>query len=135
MAHIKKTAAAAFASAIFAFPAAAFDQDDLDQLRETMECIWCDLSGADLFGEDLSRAVLSGADLTGADLAGAILYFAIVQGANLEGADLSRSDLYGADFYDSNFDGVTLKDARICHTVMPSGQRSYNQCGDFTHGY
>lgn len=118
-----------------AVPAAAFRQADVDKLLTTHECVRCDLSGADLFGTDLSRAVLSGSDLSGADLTGALLYFAIIQGADLTDADLTRADLYGADLFDSRFEGVETDKARICHTVMPDGQRSYDQCGGFMGGF
>jgi len=128
--------AAAFAAAIlYSGPAAAFSETDLNKLTETHSCVGCDLSGADLFGVDLSRAVLSDANLRGADLTGAIFYFAIIQGADLTGANLTRADLYGADLFRSKLDGAITAEARICHTVMPDGQRSYNQCGDVTSGF
>jgi len=136
LAGIKTTAVAAFAAAaLCSGPARAFSEADLQKLMETQSCVGCDLTGADLFGVDLSRAVLSDADLTGADMTGAIFYFAIIQGADLTGANLTRADLYGADLFRSKLDGATTTEARICHTVMPDGQRSYNQCGDVTSGF
>lgn len=136
MAGVRTGAAAAFAAAVlFSGPAGAFSESDVRKLLETQNCVGCDLSGADLFGADLSRAILSDADLRGADLTGAIFYFAIVQGADLTGANLTRADLYGADLFRSKLDGATTAEARICHTVMPDGQRSYNQCGDDTSGF
>ena len=51
----------------------AFSEEDLKKLKETGECIDCDLSGADLSWLDLTGANLAGANLISAKLTGAIL--------------------------------------------------------------
>lgn len=126
--------AAALAAAL---PCAALaaDPDDLRRLQDTGVCIGCDLRGADFFGQNLARAVLSGADLRDADFTAAILYFAILQGADMRGATLDGADLYGADFFRADWTGADTAGARICHTVLPSGQRSYDQCRGFSGGF
>ncbi len=43
--------------------AGAWNQDELDRLRETNACSGCDLSGALLYGEDLSGANLTNTNL------------------------------------------------------------------------
>jgi uncharacterized protein YjbI with pentapeptide repeats len=116
-------------------PALAADADDLRRVEETRRCVDCDLSGADFFGQDLSRAVLSGSDLSGADFTGAILYFAILQGADLSDAQFADANLYGADLRDADLSGAETGAARICHTVLPSGQRSYGQCAGTSGGF
>ena len=49
----------------------AFDPADLKKLRETNECVSCDLSKADLFNDELTNANLIGANLTNTNLNGA----------------------------------------------------------------
>ncbi len=136
--RVSHRAAACFVAAalsVISSAAHAADPAHLARLEATGTCIGCDLSGADFFGADLSRAVLSGADLSGADMTAAILYFAILQGADLSGAVLGGSDLYGADLFRADLTGAETATARICHTVLPSGQRSYNQCHGFSGGF
>ena len=61
------------AATMFASSASAFDPADLQKLKDTNECVKCDLADANLTGADLGRANLSGADLGGAYMNGAIL--------------------------------------------------------------
>lgn len=113
----------------------AYDPAAYAQLFDTRSCIGCDLREADFFGRDLSRMVLSGADLRGADMTGALVYFSILQGADLRGALLDDADLYGADLFRARMSGVSLDGARVCHTVLPNGQRSYDACTGTAGGY
>ena len=74
---------AAVVVTLLASSALAFDPEDLKKLKETHECVECDLSGADLVranlkGANLKEAILVRIDLIGANLAG----------ANLEDANL-----------------------------------------------
>ena len=61
------------ASTLVASIASAFDPADLKTLKETNECIECDLTLIDLSDENLSGANLSKTDLTNAYLVGANL--------------------------------------------------------------
>jgi uncharacterized protein YjbI with pentapeptide repeats len=90
---------------IFLLPlkAAAFNQEQLNQLKATHNCRACDLSGADLSGGNFSAADLGGSDLSGANLSGAKL-----SGANLSGANLSRANLSAADIAGANLSGAQL---------------------------
>ncbi len=54
----------------------AFDPEHLARLKNTNQCVSCDLSGAYLTGANLSNAYLEHANLTGANL----------NGTNLQGA-------------------------------------------------
>ena len=65
-----------------ALPAWGYNPDHVERLRETGNCLDCDLRQA-----DLSEWNLRGADLTG---------------ANLFGANLARADLTGATLVDAN---------------------------------
>ena len=51
----------------------AFNPEDLEKLKKTNECLWCDLSGANLTDADLYEAKLRYANLKGAFLRSAIL--------------------------------------------------------------
>ena len=58
---------------LVATSASAFDPVHLKRLKETNECVGCELSKANLRFADLSGANLSGADLSLALINGAIL--------------------------------------------------------------
>tara|TARA_B100000768_G_scaffold169122_1_gene174509 strand:- start:960 stop:1235 length:276 start_codon:yes stop_codon:yes gene_type:complete len=66
------------AATMFASSAWAVDPTDLQKLKDTKQCVECDLKGASLFYTDLRGAKLSGANLIGADLS-----YANMQGAIL----------------------------------------------------
>ena len=117
----------------------AWDQEAMKRLKETQECVACDLSGgnlrwanvyaAELGGApNLVNAVLDEADLSGANLYGANLEGTKLRGANLVGATLSwaslrGADLGGADITDARFDGATF-----CKTTMPDGSQNNANC-------
>ena len=83
---------------MFASGVSASDPDDLQKLKETNECIDCDLSLANLIGADLWRADLRGADLSNATLSGA------------------------------NLLSATMNGAILCNTIMPDGSVIYSGC-------
>lgn len=83
--------ALAIAAVMFASSAFAADPDDLQKLKNTGNCINCDLRNADLRLTDLSDASL--------------------ESANLYGAILNRANIRNA-----NIDGVLF-----CDTIMPDG--------------
>ena len=86
------------AASMFANGASAFDTVDLQKLKDTGDCMGCDLEGANLREWPLMYANMSKADLTGADLKGAFM-----RGANMKGAIL-------------------------CNTIMPDGSVIYSGC-------
>ena len=71
------------AATIFAGGAFAFDTDDLKKLKDTGECMQCDLREANLVG----------ANLVGADLSGANLKDANVNLARMKGAILCNTTM------------------------------------------
>ena len=88
---------------------------NVDKLKETKECVKCDLTGADLSrayvdgylsGFDLTGANLTGADLTGANLTGATLTGATLTEANLTGANLTNAYLNTADLTGLDLSGA-----------------------------
>ncbi len=102
--NMKRTLTAlTVAATMFASSASAFDPDDLQKLKDTNECVACDLRDANLKGADLKRA-----DLGEANLMGAMLW-----DANLMGAKLS---------------GALMKGAILCNTTMPDGSVIYSGC-------
>ena len=103
---------------LVASSASAFDPVHFKRLKETNECVGCELSKANLFKADLTNAKLSYANLSeanlvGANLRGAVLRFADLSGANLSGADITRTLMNGATF---------------CNTTMPDGSVLYTGC-------
>ena len=117
------------AATMCASSASAYDPDDLQKLRDTGDCISCDLS--DLYFEvfitmgliNIREANLYGANLSGANLAGEDLRGIFLQRANLAGADLSSTNLTGANLSDTdltgaNLTGATLRDADLIGAVM-----------------
>ena len=68
-------------AALVANGAAAFEPADLQKLKDTGNCVEC----------DLFKAILSGANLSRANLNGAYLFEANLNGANLMGAILCNT--------------------------------------------
>jgi uncharacterized protein YjbI with pentapeptide repeats len=98
----------AIAATIFAGGAFAFDPDDLQKLKDTGDCVKCDLSGANLEGADLTSATL--------------------MSANLSYANLNDVDLEGANLQDANLSYAKMKGAMLCNTTMPNGSVIYSDC-------
>jgi uncharacterized protein YjbI with pentapeptide repeats len=106
----------------------AFKQADLDKLRKTKKCQWCDLGkanlkGAKLSGADLSGSNLSGAILTGADLSKADLSSTYLRNANLSGANLTDAYLNGANLTGANLTDADLSDAELSGTIWTNGDK------------
>ena len=91
------------AMALLASPSWGYKQEDLDKLAATNTCQECDLAGADLHLAYLREAILAGADLRGTVLTGAVL-----RDAKIDFADFTK--------------------AKFCNTLMPDGQRIFNDC-------
>tara|TARA_B110000977_G_scaffold191200_1_gene262989 strand:- start:122 stop:475 length:354 start_codon:yes stop_codon:yes gene_type:complete len=106
------------AASIFASSVSAFDPDDLQKLKDTNECMNCNLTAVNLKDANLMDANLEGADLSGANLKGAFFY-----DANLKGADLSGANLKGADLSYAIMNSVIL-----CNTIIPDGSVIYSGC-------
>ena len=134
------------AATIFAGGAFAFDPDDLQKLKDTNECVQCDLRDADLKGADLKGANLSGANLGKANLweanlAGGNLTKAKLADGNLMGANLSGANLGKASLWEANLNGANLRDADLtyaimpdvilCNTTMPDGSVIYSGCESY----
>ena len=131
------------AATMFASSASAFDPADLQKLKDTGDCVGCDLRDAILWAAGLTDTDLSGADLTGAYLGSANLRFANLEGANLSGANLGSASLMGADLFGgslenanlggANLEGADLKYANmngaiLCNTIMPNKLVIYSGC-------
>ena len=101
------------AATMFASSAWAVDPTDLQKLKDTKQCVECDLKGADLWS-----ANLNGANLMRANLKGASLFY-----TDLRGAKLSGANLIGADLSYANMQGAIL-----CNTTMPDGSVIYSGC-------
>ena len=61
------------AATMFVSSASAFDPDDLQKLKDTGDCVACDLRDANLGGANLGGAYLEGAKLIFTNMNGAIL--------------------------------------------------------------
>ena len=90
-------------AALVANGAAAFEPADLQKLKDTGNCVECDLFKAILSGANLSRAYLNG--------------------AWLRKADLSEANLIEADLSEAIMNGVIL-----CNTTMPDGSVNDSGC-------
>ena len=106
------------AATLFASSASAFDPDDLQKLKDTGDCVECDLEGANLKNARLRFAFLRDANLKGADLSG----------ANLEAAILMGADLSGTDLKDAKLGYALMNGAILCNTTMPDGSKIYSGC-------
>ena len=116
------------AATLFASSASAYDPDDLQKLKDTKECIQCNLSDANLRGAILLSANLRDASLIYANLKGAILEGADLEGADLKGANLSDADLSGANLKGANLGYAYMNGAILCNTTMPDGSVIYSGC-------
>ena len=89
----------------------AFDQNDLDTLLSTGDCVGCDLSNissTQLTANELQGANLSDANLSGADLSGFELFDNDFSNANLSGVNLSNAILVSNDFTSTNLSNANL---------------------------
>ena len=105
-------------ASIIASGASAFDPEDLQGLKDTNECVACNLNGANL----------NGANLRGANLRSAALISANLEDADLRGANLFGADLGGANLRDANLDFAYMNGAILCNTTMPDGSVIYSGC-------
>ena len=63
------------AATMFASSASAFDPADLQKLKDTNECVKCDLADANLSGADLGGAYMNGAILCNTTMPdGSVIY-------------------------------------------------------------
>ena len=72
--------------------AALPSEAEVKQLKETRQCLACDLRGAFLDGANLNEV-----NVTGADFRDASLYLAQLKGAELKDATFSGANLNGAN--------------------------------------
>ena len=94
----------------FSYSLRAFDEFDLIKLKETGNCLYCNLKNADLGGMNLR-----GANLEGSFLKGSILI----------GTDLSYSNLKGA-----NLTSTFIRSTNFCNSIMPEGNISIDGCSN-----
>jgi uncharacterized protein YjbI with pentapeptide repeats len=127
----------AIAATIFAGGAFAFDSDNLQKLKDTFDCVKCDLSDADLRSHiinpaqvnvGLEKSNLRDANLRNANLRDANLRDADLSGANLERAYLRDADLSGAYLRNADLKGAYMNGAILCNTTMPDGSVIYSGC-------
>ena len=122
-------------------PVKTANNNELNRLLSTGECVGCnlvgvDLTGAHLVGVDLRNANLQGAilvnsNLEGADLSGANLQAAnftaaFVSGTNFSNANLTQVNFTQAKLIDSEVAGailqdITLTDAEVFNTAISIG--------------
>ncbi len=95
-------------AALVANGAAAFEPADLQKLKDTGNCVEC----------DLFKAILSGAYLEEANL----------RKANLNEADLSEADLSEADLSEADLTGTIMNGVILCNTTMPDGSVNDSGC-------
>ena len=88
--------------------ASAFYPAGLHKLKDTNECVNCDLSGA-----NLSDAYLKDTDLSL---------------ANLKDANLRSADLSGANLYIANLELALMKGVTFCNTIILHCNVIYSGC-------
>ena len=91
------------AATMFASSASAFDPDDLQRLKDTNECVQCDLRGANLRDANLKDA-------------------------NLRSALLFNADLSGADLENTHLGEAYMKGVILCNTTISDGSVIYSRC-------
>jgi uncharacterized protein YjbI with pentapeptide repeats len=89
------------------------------------------LVGADFGGDEMYESQFFAADLAGANLRGATLGTelagAVLSGADLRGVHLQGAELEFADLSHAKVGKNTLRGARLCDTVLPSGKVANRQ--------
>ena len=105
---MKLLTALAITAVMFASSASAADPDDLQKLKDTGNCIGCNLESA--------------------NLKGAYLFEAYLFESELGGADLRKANLDGANLRDANLSYAIMMDAILCNTTMPDGSVIYSGC-------
>ena len=102
---------------MFASNASAFDPADLELLKYTGDCSFCDLGGVEISSQDRLNtnliADLTGANLQFSDLTNASLHAVELGKANLSGADLKRAILRLAVLIGADLRGADLRKARM----------------------
>ena len=121
------------AATMFASSAYAFDPADLQKLKDTGNCVQCDLKNSYLIGAGLITANIidpfaTGANLMDADLMGANLEGAKLKGAYLRSANLTSADLNGADLETAEMRYARMKGVIFCNTTMPDNSVLYTDC-------
>jgi uncharacterized protein YjbI with pentapeptide repeats len=111
------------ATSLIASGASAFDPDDLQKLKDTGDCVACDLEGAFLANVNLEGARLNFARLRGTNLSSVNMEGAELMGANLMDAFLDGTNLMGA-----RLNYAKMKGAILCNTIMPDGSVIYSGC-------
>ncbi len=91
---------------------------EVERLRNTNSCLFCNLRGANLssanlISANLFHADLSGANLTNADLMHSYLNSADLTKAKLKRADLTYADLSSAHLSAANLEGANLQEANL----------------------
>jgi len=86
---------------------------DVLKLRQTRNCVDCNLRKANLENASLMGAFLRETNLKEANLEGADLRFAIIRNVNLKNANLSNANLTGAILRDVNLEGANLTGAQL----------------------
>ncbi len=85
----------------------------VEQLKQTKQCIKCDLSGVNLSAMYLEGVNLEGATLTNANLKGIHL-----KNANLTNANLTNTDLTNADLTNANLTNAKLNNADLTESYF-----------------
>ncbi|MGA3173926.1 MAG: pentapeptide repeat-containing protein [Syntrophorhabdales bacterium] len=109
--------------------ARAFKPEDMNRLKTTKQCPFCDLSAADLASAELSGGRLSGArlsdaTLSNADLSGANLRNADLRRGRLLNANLSNADLSGANLTNADLSGASLSHAKLSGAELSGAKLS-----------
>jgi uncharacterized protein YjbI with pentapeptide repeats len=113
------------AVSLIASGASAFDPADLQKLKDTGNCVDCDL-GVDQ--KTYKGVKLQNANLTGANLEGAVMNAVRLQNANLKGANLKGTSLASANLEGANLSYTIMNGAILCNTTMPNGSVIYSGC-------
>ena len=113
---------------------ASSQEEAIDRLFETYECVRCDLSGVDLTGEDLQdvnleganlqNAILTDANLEGAYLLGANLDNALLDGVSLRAADLPYTSLVKVNLEEADLSGANLQKTNLSEAILAGAEIS-----------
>lgn len=89
--------------------------ENIQQLKSSNSCQWCNLAAVSLNNVDLNEVDLRGANLRNANLSGSNLSSGLFERSNLSNANLSGSNLRGAQFANVYLRGINLSKVDLSH--------------------
>lgn len=111
------TATTLFISVAATLPAFSYDKDELQEFKNTGECVDCNLSRAPI-GSSYSSLEYKNSNLQGANLRSASLYRSNFKNSNFSYADFKKANLRYTDLRNANFSYTDVSGANFCDSDL-----------------